>query len=115
MGCLPSRKSRLWPLLAGFFIAVASVDLVLPNAAALALKNHGTNAGAAAALLGFGQFLLGGLAAPLVGIRAANDVVPTATVMAGLGTAAVITLVLLGRPRPSQAAGKPTGQAAGTR
>ena len=108
---LAVNDAGLWPLLAGFFIAVASVGLVLPNAAALALENHGPNAGAAAALLGFGQFLLGGLAAPLVGIRAANDAVPTAAVMAGLGMAAVITLVL-GRPRSSHTGGKPAKQAA---
>jgi len=112
---LAVNDAGLWPLLVGFFIAVASVGLVLPNAAALALENHGPNAGAAAALLGFGQFLLGGLAAPLVGIRASNDAVPTAAVMAGLGIAAAVTLVLLGRARSSQAGGKPPGQAAGMR
>ncbi len=88
----------LWPLLAGFFIVVTSVGLVLPNAAALGLEHHGSNAGAAAALLGFGQYLFGGLAAPLVGIHASNAALPTAIVMAGLGIAAVIALATLVRP-----------------
>ncbi|WP_375479840.1 multidrug effflux MFS transporter [uncultured Jatrophihabitans sp.] len=88
----------LWPLLAGFFVVVTSVGLVLPNAAALGLEHHGANAGAAAALLGFGQYLFGGLAAPLVGIHAANGALPTALVIAGLGIAAVIALATLVRP-----------------
>ena len=88
----------LWPLLAGFFIVVTSVGLVLPNAAALSLEHHGANAGAAAALLGFGQFLFGALAAPLVGIHATNAALPTAIIIAALGIAAVITLATLIRP-----------------
>jgi DHA1 family bicyclomycin/chloramphenicol resistance-like MFS transporter len=88
----------LWPLLAGFFVVVTSVGLVLPNAAAMGLEHHGSNAGAAAALLGFGQYLFGGLVAPLAGIHAANAALPTAVVIAGLGIAAVITLATLIRP-----------------
>lgn len=80
----------LWPLLAAFFTVVTSVGLVLPNAAALALENHGSHAGAAAALLGCTQFLFGGLAAPLVGLHAASGALPTAVVMAGLGIAGVV-------------------------
>lgn len=90
----------LWPTLAAFFVVVTSVGLVLPNAAALALENHGSHAGAASALLGFGQFLLGGLAAPLVGLSGADSALPTAAVIAGLGLAAVTTLVILARPSP---------------
>lgn len=91
----------LWPLLTGFFVVVTSVGLVLPNAAALGLEHHGSNAGAAAALLGFGQYLFGGLAAPLVGIHASDAALPTAVVIAGLGIAAVITLVTVLRHAPS--------------
>lgn len=87
----------LWPTLAGFFIVVSSVGLVLPNAAALALEDHGVDAGSAAAVLGFGQFLLGGLAAPLVGLGGPGNAVPTAAVMAALGVAATITLAALRR------------------
>jgi len=88
----------LWPMLAAFFTVVTSVGLVLPNAPALALEGHGSHAGAAAALLGFAQFLLGGLAAPLVGFHGSNSAIPMAGVMAGLGVAASITLVTLVRP-----------------
>lgn len=90
----------LWPILAALFATVTSVGLVLPNAPALALEHHGSNAGAAAALLGCTQFLLGGLAAPLVGIHGSTSAVPMAAVMAGLGIAASISSVALVRPRP---------------
>jgi len=93
-----STGAGLWPILAAFFIVVTSVGLVLPNAAALALEKHGSHAGAAAALLGFAQFLVGGLAAPLVGIHGSHSAMPTAAVIAGLGVAASITLVMLVRP-----------------
>jgi len=93
-----STGAGLWPILAAFFIVVTSVGLVLPNAAALALEKHGSHAGAAAALLGFAQFLFGGLAAPLVGIHGSHSAMPTAAVIAGLGVAASITLVMLVRP-----------------
>ncbi len=93
-----TTEAGLWPLLAGFFVVVTSVGLVLPNAAALGLEHHGSNAGAAAALLGFGQYLFGGLAAPLVGIHASNAALPTAIVIAALGIAATITLATLVRP-----------------
>ncbi|WNV88041.1 multidrug effflux MFS transporter [Umezawaea sp. Da 62-37] len=81
----------LWPMLAAFFVVVTSVGLVLPNAPALALEDHGSHAGAAAALLGCTQFLFGGLAAPLVG----HGALTMAAVMAALGVAAAIVLVAL--------------------
>lgn len=88
----------LWPLLASLFAVVASVGLVLPNALTLALENHGDHAGAAAALLGFAQFLFGGLVAPLVGFQGAGSAMPMAAVIAGLGLAGTITLAALVKP-----------------
>jgi MFS transporter, DHA1 family, multidrug resistance protein len=83
----------LWPLLACFFVLVTCVGFVLPNAAALTLEGHGTNAGAASAVLGSTQFLVGGLAAPLVGAGSAGAALPTAAVLGGAG---LITPLLLG-------------------
>lgn len=97
----------LWPILVAFFVVVASVGLVLPNGAALALEGHGAHAGAAAALLGCAQFLFGGLVAPLVGLQGSGSAVPLAAVMAGLGVAASVTLVTL--PRPAVGARPPSG------
>ena len=88
----------LWPLLTGLFVVVASVGLVLPNATALALEPYGAHAGAASALLGVGQFLLGGLAAPLVGILGSHSPAPLGVMMAALGVAAVATVLVVVRP-----------------
>lgn len=55
-------------ILPGLFLAVAGVGLVGPNATALALADHREVAGAASALTGLASFVLGGLAAPVVGL-----------------------------------------------
>ncbi|MQA11776.1 MAG: Bcr/CflA family efflux MFS transporter [Pseudonocardiaceae bacterium] len=58
--------------LVGFLIPLwfllGATGFVLPNAPALALSRHGEAAGTAAALLGAGQFGLGALIAPVVGL-----------------------------------------------
>jgi DHA1 family bicyclomycin/chloramphenicol resistance-like MFS transporter len=83
------------PILGALFAVVVHVGLVLPNAPALVLRRHGHHAGAAAALLGCGQFLFGGLAAPLAGLSDAHSAVPMAAVMAVLGLAAPAVLIAL--------------------
>jgi DHA1 family bicyclomycin/chloramphenicol resistance-like MFS transporter len=87
----------LWPLLVALFIVVASVGVIMPTAAALALQPHGANAGTAAALLGLAQFLIGGLAAPLVGLAGAHSDRPMAVVIALLGVSAVTVFTVLTR------------------
>lgn len=82
-------------VLLAFFLVVSSVGLVMPNAAALALEDHSANAGTASALLGFSQFFLGGVVAPIVGLAGAGSAVPTATVIAILGVAALIAFAVL--------------------
>ncbi|GAA5056006.1 DHA1 family bicyclomycin/chloramphenicol resistance-like MFS transporter [Thermocatellispora tengchongensis] len=89
----------LWPLLTALLIVVTSVGLVLPNAPALALHDHGAHAGAAAALLGFAQFFVGGLAAPLAGADGAGSALPMAVAVAVLGLAAALTFLMLRRRR----------------
>ncbi|GAA1931884.1 multidrug effflux MFS transporter [Streptantibioticus ferralitis] len=91
-------NAGLWPLLAALFTVITSVGLVLPNAPALALESHGSHAGAASALLGFTQFLFGGLAAPLVGVLGSGSALPMAAAMAGLAVTASIMLIALVRP-----------------
>jgi DHA1 family bicyclomycin/chloramphenicol resistance-like MFS transporter len=68
------------------------MGFVLPNAPALALSRHGEAAGTAAALLGAGQFGLGALIAPLVGVLG-NDGPAMAITMTG---GAAVALVALG-------------------
>lgn len=72
----------------GFVLPVwavlAAMGFVLPNAPAVALSRHQDAAGTSAALLGAGQFGVGAIVAPLVGVLG-NDAVAMAVVM-GVGT-----------------------------
>lgn len=70
-------------VLAGTWVLLAACGFSFPNTPALALSRHGEAAGTAAALLGGAQFLVGGLAAPLVGVLGERSAVPMAAVMAG--------------------------------
>jgi len=54
-------------VLAGFFVYVASLGFIGPNATAAALATHGQQAGTASALLGALQFALATLAGAMVG------------------------------------------------
>lgn len=80
-------------LLVGLFGVVASIGLVSPNATALALADHPRNAGAASALLGTSQFLLGAAAAPLVGLAGERDALPMAVTIAALVALAAICAI----------------------
>jgi DHA1 family bicyclomycin/chloramphenicol resistance-like MFS transporter len=69
---------------------MSCLSFVMSNATALALAEHGAVAGTASALLGVTQFLVGGLAAPLVGLGGTGSAVPMAVVMFSLASAAVL-------------------------
>lgn len=79
------------------FLVTTSVGLLMPNAATLAMSRHAESAGSASALLGVLQFLVGGLAAPLVGAAGTASVVPMAAVMAALTISAALAFVVLTR------------------
>lgn len=74
--------------LAPLFVMLATVALVMPNTAAVALSRHGEAAGTAAAVLGAIQFSVGSLLTPLVGLLGNNGaaiaVVMTAAVAVAL-------------------------------
>ena len=91
--------SPLGLLVAPLLVMVSSIGLVMPNASSLALAEHPHNAGAASALLGVMQFVVGGLATPLVGIGGAASAVPMGAVMAGFAVAALLVFTTLTRPR----------------
>ncbi|HKG51224.1 MAG TPA: multidrug effflux MFS transporter [Actinomycetales bacterium] len=55
-------------VLPSLFCLLAGMGFVFPNASTLALADHASAAGSASALLGLGQFLIGAVIAPLVGI-----------------------------------------------
>ena len=81
-------------LLPGLFLVVGSVGFTAPNATALALAEHSAIAGSASALLGLGQYVLGGTAAPLVGLAGKDTAVPMAVVI-GVGAVLALTAALL--------------------
>jgi DHA1 family bicyclomycin/chloramphenicol resistance-like MFS transporter len=63
------------------FFVVSSIGFVLPNSVSLALVPYAKGAGAAAAWMGFAQYMGGGLASPIAGLGSHESVVPTASVM----------------------------------
>lgn len=65
------------------FVTVCGVGLVLPSATTLALADHPEHAGAASALVGTSQFIVGGVTAPLVGLAGSGSPVPMAATMLG--------------------------------
>jgi DHA1 family bicyclomycin/chloramphenicol resistance-like MFS transporter len=72
----------LWGLAVPLFLVIASIGLVLPNSAALAMAPHGAIAGLASALLGVMQFGAGGIVALSVGLLADHTALPMAAVIA---------------------------------
>jgi DHA1 family bicyclomycin/chloramphenicol resistance-like MFS transporter len=90
----------VWAVLAPMFVIVSSLAFVLPNATALALADHPAVAGTASALLGVIQFLIGAIAAPLVGVAGPDTAVPMGVVMALLALGALTAERVAGRRRP---------------
>lgn len=86
------------PLVASLFVMVASLGVVFPSATTLAMADHPDRAGAASSLLGLGQFVLGGLVAPLVGIAGERTDVPLGVVAVSCSLVGALVLVLLVLP-----------------
>jgi DHA1 family bicyclomycin/chloramphenicol resistance-like MFS transporter len=80
----------LWPLLVCFFVLLCANGVVLPNGTASAMASQTGSLGAASALLGLGQFGLGALVAPLVGVAGSENALPMAIVIAVAGTSALL-------------------------
>jgi DHA1 family bicyclomycin/chloramphenicol resistance-like MFS transporter len=91
-------------VLISLFMVVASLGFIMPNATALALSAHPTTAGSASALLGLLQYLVGALAAPLVGIAGEDTALPMAIIIATLGSSALIVYITVvrGIPEPDE-------------
>ncbi|MFE5566935.1 Bcr/CflA family multidrug efflux MFS transporter [Amycolatopsis japonica] len=85
-------------LLIPLFILVSSIGMVAPNASSLALAEQARSAGSASALLGVLQFVVGGLATPLVGLGGPGTAVPMGIVMAGFGVLALLAFGTMTRP-----------------
>jgi DHA1 family bicyclomycin/chloramphenicol resistance-like MFS transporter len=72
------------------FLTIASVGIVSTSGMTLALRNHGHNAGSASALLGLLSFIIGGIAAPLVGLGGEETALPLGIVIAVCELGAVL-------------------------
>ncbi|WP_203335975.1 multidrug effflux MFS transporter [Nocardioides limicola] len=80
-------------------IVMGAAGFSMPNTPALALDAHGGEAGTAAAVLGFFQFGIGALVAPLVGAFGTGNALPMGVVMMVMaGLAAVLAFTVV-RPR----------------
>ena len=99
-------EAGLAPLLVGLFLSVSSIGLIYPNSSALALAEHGDAAGSASALMGLGQFGLGALIAPAVGLAGSQAALPMGLAIAacGLGALAVERLYCDAQPRATPTA-----------
>lgn len=85
----------LAPLIAALFVLLACNGIVFPNGAASAMAGQEGALGSASALLGLGQFGLGALIAPLVGIGGPHDALPMGLVIGICGLSALaVNLVL---------------------
>ena len=90
-------------VLVALIATISSIGLILPNATALAMAHQQHAAGSASALFGLGQFGVGALAAPLVGIAGSHDALPMAITIAVCGIGA-LAIERLGPARVEQRA-----------
>lgn len=79
------------------FAYIASLGMVLPNAAANAMAGEAQQAGAAAGLMGVLQFLAGALASAAVGALHDGTALPLAVVVAGCGSMGLLARWLIVR------------------
>jgi DHA1 family bicyclomycin/chloramphenicol resistance-like MFS transporter len=84
-------------VLLGLLLVAGSVGLIVPNAIALALNDHARHAGAASALVGLLQFVLGAIAAPLGGVGGSRSDEPMALTIAGASAIGLTCAALTAR------------------
>ena len=89
----PERMPLLVAVVALFLAHVACLGLAMGNAPALALDRTGRWAGTGSALLGFLQFVVGGLVSPLVGLTGEASGVAFGVVIVAVGAAANVLAV----------------------
>ncbi|MDQ0174904.1 Bcr/CflA family multidrug efflux MFS transporter [Bacillus chungangensis] len=90
-------EAGLIPVLIPLFIAIASVGIVSTTSFSLAMQSQEKSAGSASALLGLLPFVLGALAAPLVGIAGNDTAVPMGVVMLICHAVAIMSFLYLSR------------------
>ena len=68
-------------LLAGFFVYIASLGFISPNASAIAMADQGHRAGTASALMGVLQFGMATIIGAVLGLWHTNNALPVLTLM----------------------------------
>lgn len=91
-GLLGSRS--LATLLIPLFCVVASQGFILPNGTTLAMQSYPEAAGAAAALVGAIQYVMGAIVAPLVGLGGSQTAMPMGLVMTVVAVGALVAMLL---------------------
>ena len=87
---------------------LSSNGIVFPNGTAAALGDQEGALGSASALLGMGQFGIGALIAPIVGVGGAHDALPMGIVIGVCGVSSLaVNLVFGPRPGPRPRPGAP--------
>jgi DHA1 family bicyclomycin/chloramphenicol resistance-like MFS transporter len=89
----------LHAILPSLFIVVSSVGVVATTGTSMALQNYGQSAGSASALLGLLSYIIGGLAAPLVGLGGSGTAVPMGIVIASFDVGSLLCYALLVKRR----------------
>lgn len=92
-----SGTGSFWGIAIPLFVFVASIGMVMPIAAALAMASQGRAAGSASALIGTLQFGGGALTGALVGVFHNGTAVPMAMVMGLAGLAGLASRLVLVR------------------
>ncbi|MBO1198553.1 multidrug effflux MFS transporter [Staphylococcus simiae] len=84
----------LWLLLVAFFLNVCPVTSIGPLGFTMAMEERTGGSGNASSLLGLFQFILGGLIAPLVGLKGQYDTTPYIVIIV-MTAVALITLQMI--------------------
>ncbi|MFT4110955.1 multidrug effflux MFS transporter [Propionicimonas sp.] len=87
--------------LGGFFLLQTAQGLVGPNAGALASSEVPEHPGTGSAVLGFLQWCMAGLIAPLAGLGGDRSAVPMAVIVLVLTAGSLLALLVVARPRPT--------------
>ena len=95
-----SRVAELYVDAARGRLSVAVHCGAQTTADTVALADHAAVAGTASALLGLIQFMVGALAAPLVGVAGPDTAVPMAVIMVTLAISGLTAQRFAGRRRP---------------
>jgi MFS transporter, DHA1 family, multidrug resistance protein len=82
-------------------VVLGAAGLAMPNTPALALNRHGEAAGTASAFLGFVQFGVGAVVAPLVGVVGGSTAAPLGAVMLAVTVVAALLMFVVVRRDPT--------------